>query len=314
LNHDSIRALRNLLKLIFDYALTMGILDRNSVNPVLGTKVPRPKVARTKNGEGIEANEDQTYAYSLDEIFAMLNVLDEPARTAVAVAAFTGVRRGELTGMRWEDFTAGGHVSEEGVAMGSINVSRSVWEGFVTQPKTKKSKAPVPAIPFLVKILEAHRLRSGMSTSGPIFASSNRRRANCTPANLTPMNMNNLLNRHILPALSRCAECGKPDDREHSQKESHAFKRDELLPVWRGWHAFRRGLGTNLKALGVDLKTIQEILRHAHIATTADIYVKEVSAESVAAMVKLEQSVGSHIEAAMRKQDQNRTQDQTILQ
>jgi integrase len=156
----------------------------------------------------------------------------------------------------------------------------------------------------LVKILEAHRLRTGMATSGPIFAS----------AKGTPLNMNNLLNRHILPALNRCAVCGKPDDRAHCQKESHGFKRDELLPQWRGWHAFRRGLGTNLKGLDVDLKTIQEILRHAHIATTADIYVKEVSADSVAAMVKLEQKVGSHVEAAMRKQGQNQPQDQPILQ
>jgi hypothetical protein len=51
--------------------------------------------------------------------------------------------------------------------------------------------------------------------------------------------------------------------------------------------------------LDVDLKTIQEILLHAHSATKADIYVKEVSADSVAAMMKLEQKVGSHIEAAI---------------
>src|SRR5262249_44887378 len=35
------------------------------------------------------------------------------------------------------------------------------------------------------------------------------------------------------------------------------------LIAWRGWHAARRGLGTNLYRLGVPEKTIQAILRHA---------------------------------------------------
>jgi integrase len=60
---------------------------------------------------------------------------------------------------------------------------------------------------------------------------------------------------------------------------------------------YRRGPGTNLKRLGVDLKTIQEILRHAHIATTADIYVKEVSEQAVEAMQRLEK----HVEAELKK-------------
>lgn len=54
---------------------------------------------------------------------------------------------------------------------------------------------------------------------------------------------------------------------------------------------------TNLKRLGVDLKTIQEILRHTHIATTADIYVKEVSEQAVEAMQRLEK----HVDAELKK-------------
>ena len=36
----------------------------------------------------------------------------------------------------------------------------------------------------------------------------------------------------------------------------------EKIP-WYGWHAFRRGLATNLHRLGVSDKVIQQILRHA---------------------------------------------------
>jgi hypothetical protein len=61
-----------------------------------------------------------------------------------------------------------------------------------------------------------------------------------------------VLNRSILPALNRCAVCGKP--KEECQKigkgkdiaPNHKFERDKILPEWHGWHAARRGLGTNL--------------------------------------------------------------------
>ena len=53
---------------------------------------------------------------------------------------------------------------------------------------------------------------------------------------------------------------------------------------WHGWHAFRRGLATNLHRLGVDDKTIQAILRHCNVAVTQNVYIKTVSADSVAAM------------------------------
>jgi len=61
------------------------------------------------------------------------------------------------------------------------------------------------------------------------------------------------------------------------------FKLDETLR-WRGWHGFRRGLATNLNALGVDDKTIQAILRHGNVNITMNIYVKSVAESQVAAM------------------------------
>ena len=294
LNHDSIRALRYLLKMIFDHAIRMGLLTSN---PVASSKVP-------KRGE--DEDSEDTYAYSLEEVQQMLSVLPEPARTAVATCAFTGVRRGELAGLLWENFDQ---------KKGSIKITQSVWEGHVTRPKTKKSKASVPIIKTLTRMLEAHRVRVAqievesaqrramqarrlwesttllpekrsaltqliasaeelaanppVPVAGPIFASSKG----------TPLNMNNLLNRQILPALRK------------------AGLKDRFgQALWHGFHGFRRGLGTNLKRLGVDLKTIQEILRHAHIATTADIYVKEVSEQAVEAMERLER----HVEAELK--------------
>jgi integrase len=64
---------------------------------------------------------------------------------------------------------------------------------------------------------------------------------------------------------------------EEHKPEGHEFKRDDSLPHWHGWHAFRRGLATNLHGLGVDDKTIQAILRHSNIGLTMNVYVKSVS-------------------------------------
>jgi hypothetical protein len=57
---------------------------------------------------------------------------------------------------------------------------------------------------------------------------------------------------------------------------------------WYGWHAFRRGLATNLHRLGVSDKVIQQILRHANVTTTINIYVKMVTRDAEEAMKKLE--------------------------
>ena len=58
---------------------------------------------------------------------------------------------------------------------------------------------------------------------------------------------------------------------EHVQ-EDHAYGHDPSRPVWQGWHAFRRGLATNLHRLGVAGKEIQSILRHVNLSTTMNIY------------------------------------------
>ena len=243
LNHDSIRALRYLLKMIFDHAIRMGLLN---TNPVSSSKVPK----RSED----EDSED-TYAYSLEELQQMLGVLPEPARTAVATCAFTGVRRGELAGLLWENFDP---------KKGSMKITQSIWEGHVTRPKTKKSKASVPIIKTLVRMLEAHRVRTAqikvesaqrramqarklmdsatllpqkrtalteaialaeklaanppIPVAGPIFASGTG----------TALNRNNLLNRQILPVLSRCQHCHKPE--EDHVRVDHKYKRDESLP------------------------------------------------------------------------------------
>lgn len=177
----------------------------------------------------------------------------------------TGARRGEIRGMFWENYRGG-----------VIQIARSVWNGHVTDPKNAKSKGAIPIISHLASKLNAYRARQGNPISGPMFPNDAGK----------PMDLNNLLNRVILPALDVCAVC-RVSRSNHSEAD-HDFKRDHLVPYWHGWHAFRRGLGTNLHRLGVPDKTIQAILRHANVSTTQTFYIKTVSEDSVAAMEKLD--------------------------
>jgi integrase len=155
-----------------------------------------------------------------------------------------------------------------------LAVTRSVWNSTINEPKTKRSRAPIPVVKQLADALNAHKLRAGIlaQPNMPIFQGGTGQ----------PLNIDNMVRRVIKPAHSPCAVCKKLES-EH-KPEGHAFERDKALPRWHGWHAFRRGLATNLHALGVADKTIQAILRHSNIGITQNIYIKSMSASQVSAM------------------------------
>jgi len=159
---------------------------------------------------------------------------------------------------------------------GELLIARSIWNGISTDPKSRKSKAPIPIIPNLAARLALHRARQGNPTAGPIFPNGAGKAAD--PDNYT--------RRTILPALGICGVCSKPES-EH-RLSNHKYLRNTRLPEWHGWHAFRRGLATNLHRLGVPSETIQAILRHSNVAVTQACYIKTTSADSRAAMQKLE--------------------------
>jgi integrase len=188
----------------------------------------------------------ETYAYSLEEIQKMIGALDEPARTAVLVAAFTGLTLSELRGLRWEDL-----IGEE------LYVRRSVWRSHVGETKTQARKAPVPLLPILNRAIVEHKKRS--FDNGYVFAGPNGR-----PRDLATMGT-----KVIRPALRAAGM------------------------EWHVWHAFRRGLATNLNRIGVDARTIQAILRHSNVSATLSFYVKNSSGDSAAALQRLERAMGN---------------------
>ena len=61
--------------------------------------------------------------------------------------------------------------------------------------------------------------------------------------------------------------------------------------AWHGWHAFCRGLATNLRELGIADDIIQRILRYGDIATTQKDYAKTLPASVRKAMARLDRSL-----------------------
>jgi integrase len=216
----------------FRYAKRQGVTD--SENPMRDVVLPKGKVA------------GETHAYSLEEITQMLHVLPESASTIIAVAAFTGIRKGELRGLLWENY--------DGL---QVLISQSFWRGHALEPKTRQSKAPVPVIAQLAKRLDLHRSSSGNPANGLMFPS---------PAG-KPINLDALAANTIVPLVTKAGV------------------------RWQGWHAFRRGLATNLHCLGISDKTIQRTLRHSNVSVTQSCYIKTADSEVVEAMQQLERSL-----------------------
>jgi integrase len=246
LSRNSLKRIKSFLSGAFETAKRLGYLD--AINPIHGVSIPRSK------------EPEETYAYSLDEIKKMLAVLDEPSRTIVLTAALTGLRKGEIRGLRWEDFNEV-----------QLNVNRSMWNSVENPPKTARSKAAVPIVKELGDALEDHREKMGRLAVGFIFQAGNGK----------PLNLDNLVRRVIVPAIEKCVRCHQ-SQADH-ETDGHAFQLDKSLQ-WQGWHSFRRGLATNLHALGVADKTIQQILRHSNIAMTQNVYIKSLAASGVSAM------------------------------
>jgi integrase len=138
-----------------------------------------------------------------------------------------------------------------------------VWRTHVGDTKNPTSAGSVPVLPILKKILDDHHARvlEGKKHCGPddyIFAGERRG---------APLNLANMVRRVILPALA---------------------SNEEGPLEWKGWHAFRRSLATNLHSCGVDPKVAQAILRHSDMKTTLEFYTMVPDADARAALQKIE--------------------------
>ena len=176
---------------------------------------------------------------SIVQIQALLSHLREPVRTMVLVDVSTGLRIGELLALQWHD------IDFENL---EISVTRSISLQHIGQCKTEASRKPVPMDAELAESL--WRWRHNCAYPMPedwVFASP-------VKGGQQPYWPGTLYRAHLAPAAKAAGIPGKI-----------------------GWHTFRHTFATLLKANGEDIKTVQELLRHATSAVTMNVYAQGVT-------------------------------------
>jgi integrase len=169
-----------------------------------------------------------------EEFRALLAALPDRERLMGTICATTGLRICEVLGLKWEDIAFEAHMA---------NVLRSFTDGSIGPCKTEISEQPVPLDEIVVeKLLAWHPVCGFPKLEDWVFASYQ-------TFGKMPM-WPDSLRRKILQPIAR--EVG--------------------IRKQIGWHTFRRTYSTLLAETGNDVKVVQELMRHAKISTTMEVY------------------------------------------
>jgi integrase len=187
LGWETCNHLRNLLSKIFASAKKWGHFAGE--NPASIVELPEKQATREKR------------VLMPDEVTRLLAILREPVCTMVLIAVLTGLRIGEILGLRWENVD---------LDRSELRVEQSVYRGSVGSPKTKGSRRTLPLPEAAVRALKRLALQSpDGNPERPVFSSRKG----------TALNDTNLLLRHLKPAAK---QIGLPWVSWHTFRRTHA--------------------------------------------------------------------------------------------
>jgi len=184
-----------------------------------------------------------------EEIRSLLSELQEPYRTMVFLVATTALRASELLALQWQDvdFDAG-----------QIRLSRGIVHQKITAMKTEASRKPLPLTTEWALVLANWRAKCAYNQSHDwVFASLAKK-------GTQPLWPENVLRRHVRPAAMRAG-----------------------ITKRIGFHTFRHSFATILRSNREDIKTAQELLRHANSKVTMDTYTQAFDPAKIAAQERL---------------------------
>jgi integrase len=210
-----------------EHAMREGLISRN--------------VAEASDPPKITRNEMKTW--TSEDVRRFLAAAKGDRHYALFLAAITtGMRQGELLGLRWLDLDL-----EAGLATIQQSLNRAGSTPVFGRPKTERSRRQIVLLPVLVEALRflqvtqsAERLNAGniYRDFGLVF----------TVPGGAPIAASNMYRRHFLPLL---AKAGVPRIRFHDLRHTHA---------------------TLLMIDGVNPKIVAERLGHTGVAITLDLY------------------------------------------
>jgi integrase len=228
LSPATVRKIHSTLHKALAQAVADGLLPRNAAD----VRAPRPMPEEMRPLSEDEARRFLDTASEAGDRYEALYVL----------AITTGLRRGELLALRWEDADL-----ERGTLRVGRSLTREKGRYLMGDTKTKKGRRRVNLTPRTVAALKAHRKRqleervrlAGLREDrGLIFSTQ-------TGAIVSP---ENLVKRSFKPLLKRA---GLPEVR---------------------FHDLRHTCATTLRGRSVHPKLVQELLGHATVAMTLDTY------------------------------------------
>jgi integrase len=202
--------------------------------------------------KGVSKREKEPRVLTLSECHRLLAELGEPYHTMVALSIATGLRCSELFALKWSDFDW---------ANSTMFVKRAIVDGVVDDVKTKYSKAGLPLDPALAGLMLRWKAQSDFTRDEDwVFAS-------WRTLGKKPLRSTSVLENVLKPAAEGVG----------------------LGLI--GWHTFRRTFSTLLRGNGEDIKVQQELMRHADIRTTMNLYTQANSDQKRQAQGKIVQMV-----------------------
>jgi integrase len=136
-----VKDIRIVLSVILEDAVCDEIINSNPVRKV--TKLPMQPPP-------------QINPFCLDEIKAILHHATGQFKNFFAVAFFTGMRTGEIIGLKWEDIDFN---------QNEISIRRTINKGMETTPKTIGSVRTIEILPTLLKFLKNQHSLTGDKNS-----------------------------------------------------------------------------------------------------------------------------------------------------
>jgi integrase len=226
LSDATIRQVYTVLRAGLDGAVRDGLLAKNPA-----AAVKRPGVA----------HKEAKHASAVDVTKLLLCADGLRYRNALTLIAATGMRRGEVLALHWSDIDL-----DVGVLAIRGTLGRVGGKLVISEPKTDRSRRPVPLAPPLVTMLREHRTeqhaerlaaRDQWSEAGLVFAT----------------------------------ELGTPvDPRNMLRTIQIAAKKAGMKGV--GVHTLRHSAAVAWLESGVHIKAVADLLGHSSIAITGDIY------------------------------------------
>ena len=225
--------IRNIMSALYSHAIRWEWVTKNPITSV------RQSAKREKVPEVL----------TVDELVKLLAAIPEPFRTAVFLDGASGLRVGELLGLKWEDVDFKKSV---------IYIRRSIVKQRVGPPKTEASQKPIPMNSELAKALRLWKMKTTYNhPSDWVYASPAKK-------GTQPYWPKSIYRVYIKRAADSIG-----------------------LRKRIGWHTFRHTFGTILNANGENPKVIQELMRHANLKVTMDTYVQAVTDEKREAQNKV---------------------------